>query len=273
MPDAITLVLPTYNRAAALVETLPWLLKLDGITEFVVVDDGSADDTAEVVTALRDPRVRLLRRARNAGAPAARNLGALAATGDWVLFGEDDCRFPPDYATILRAEALAHRADIVGAPMVHPGPDGDVEAALAAARARRDGANGLDEVAGFPDAPLVTPLLPAPALVRRAVFDRVRFDAGYRGNAYREETDFFLRAVEMGFRCLLTPATFFWEAGRWAGGQQRPRAATEWWTVRNNWRFLRRHAAWLAREGLVTSPAHEQAAFVARRARRLARQT
>jgi GT2 family glycosyltransferase len=117
---------------------------------------------------------------------------------------------------------------------------------------------------------VVTPLIPAPALVRRALALELRFDEGFRGNAYREETDFFLRATRAGARCLLTPRTYFWEPGRWAGGQQRPRAATELWTVRNNWRFLRRHGDWLAEAGHIGSPAGEQARFVGRRLRRLA---
>lgn len=267
-PD-ITVVLPTYNRAPALRANLPWIAALHAVGEIIVVDDGSADDTQAVLRAFDDQRLRVVRQPRNLGAPAARNRGAELARGAWVLFGEDDCRFPPDYAAVLRDEALAHGGDIVGAPMVHPAAGQRLDDAVAAARARRAGANGLDEVAGFPAATIVTPLVPAPALVRRALFDTLRFDEGYRGNAYREETDFFLRATQRGFRCLLTPHTYFWAAGRWPGGQFRPRAVTEYWTVRNNWRFLRRHAAWLVGEGLIRSPAREQAAFLARRTARL----
>ncbi len=75
------------------------------------------------------------------------------------------------------------------------------------------GADGLDEVAGFPPA-VATPLLPAPALVTSDVLDALGFDEGYRGNAYRAETDFFIRATRRGFACLLTPRRFFWDEGR-----------------------------------------------------------
>jgi glycosyltransferase involved in cell wall biosynthesis len=266
----ISAVLPTYDRAAALRVNLASFLALEGVGELVVVDDGSRDDTAAVLAAAGDPRLVVVRQDRNRGAPAARNAGVAAARGEWIVFVEDDCRFPADFALVLRDEARRHGADVVGAPMVWPRPGESVEDAVAAARARGTGENGLDEPAGFAADALVTPLLPAPALVRRALAAELRFDEGYGGNAYREETDFFLRATRAGARCVLTPRTFFWEPGRWSGGQSRPRLAAELWTVRNNWRFLRRHGDWLAASGHIASPAREQARFVGRRARRLA---
>jgi GT2 family glycosyltransferase len=264
----LSAVLPTYNRAAALRANLDSLLAVDGLDEIVVVDDGSGDNTWRWLRTVDDPRLRLLRRGCNCGSPSARNLGAVHASGDWVLFAEDDCRFPPDYAQVLLDEALRHPADIVGAPMVHLDTAPELDTALTLARRAEIGANGLDGVAGFPPASIETPLLPAPALVRRAVLDRLRFDEGYRGNAYREETDFFVRAVRAGFTCLLTPRTFFWDPQRFPGGQPRS-AVADLWALHNNWRFLRRHGDWLVAAGYISSPMREQLGFAARRLREL----
>ncbi len=266
---SISVVLPTFNRARALRRNFPSILELHGVAEIIVVDDGSSDDTADVLECMGDRRLWVARRSRNAGSPAARNLGAALARGSWVLFGEDDCRFPSNYALVLLEEANTYGAEIVGAPMVNVRRGQSLPSVLAAARSECRGAGGLDEMAGFPPTAVATPLLPAPVLVSRKVLDELRFDEGYRGNAYREETDFFIRATRRGFTCLLTPRTFFWEEGRWPGGQSRSLALTEYWTLRNNWRFLRRHGRWLVSHGYISSPFREQLAFVVRRLRQL----
>jgi hypothetical protein len=147
------------------------------------------------------------------------------------------------------------------------GPRGVVDEHLAQGGGQGDGVAGEREQRGPPSSPA------APRPSRRppgSSRPSPRAGAGRtpRGNAYREETDFFVRVARSEERCVLTPRTFFWEAGRWPGGQARHALCAEWWTVRNKWRFLRRDAAWLEAAGHITSPAAEQAAFVARRIRR-----
>ena len=272
-PAGVTLsaVLPTYDRASALRATFPTALAIEGVDELLVVDDGSAVTAEEVLQDVGDDRVRVLRHERNRGVTAARNTGAEHARGEWLLFLEDDCAFPQDYARRLLAEADRLGADVVGAPMVHLGPGESVERAVERARGERGGDGGLDGVARFPPRAVETPLLQAPTLVRRALWERLRFDEAYVGNAYREETDFFVRAARTGARCVLTPATWFWEAGRWPGGQPRHPLRAEWWTWRNNWLFLQRHEPWLVQQGLVRSARDEQLRFTGRRLARVVR--
>jgi cellulose synthase/poly-beta-1,6-N-acetylglucosamine synthase-like glycosyltransferase len=87
---SVSIVVPAFNAAgrigcclkALCAEAQRWN------AEIVVVDDGSSDDTAEIVR--RYPKVRLIHQA-NTGPAAARNRGAFAAKGDIVVFTDDDC--------------------------------------------------------------------------------------------------------------------------------------------------------------------------------------
>jgi glycosyltransferase involved in cell wall biosynthesis len=261
----ISIVLPTYNRAEALCLTLPELLKVRGVSELIVVDDGSTDETASVLEEMRDERLRIVYHDDHRGQPAARNSGVGAASGEWILFGEDDCVLPVDYALALHGEAVRHGADIVGAPWLNVSED-ERERALASGRAAAVTHVSLDtHPSSFPAEPLRTPFLPALALVRQEVFAWVRFHEGFRGNAYREETDFFVSAARQGFVCLLSPRTASFQALHSTGGARTTPLRYEYWAWRNNRLFLQRHGSWLRQHGYTGSPLIADLRFAARR--------
>lgn len=97
----VSFVVPTFRRPDALRSTLNALLRLDyppGEYEVVVVDDGSGDDTASLVRSLAeaDSRIRYHGQA-NSGVATARNNGARAATGELLIFLDDDMLVAPDH--------------------------------------------------------------------------------------------------------------------------------------------------------------------------------
>ncbi len=96
----ISVVIPAYNAAATLSRALDSVLAQTWPAhEIVVVDDGSADATAEVVRAAQaragGGRIRYLRQ-DNAGPSAARNRGVGEASGNWVAFLDADDWYYPD---------------------------------------------------------------------------------------------------------------------------------------------------------------------------------
>jgi cellulose synthase/poly-beta-1,6-N-acetylglucosamine synthase-like glycosyltransferase len=91
----VTVIVPAYNEAANIAATVRSLIASDyPNVEVVVIDDGSTDDTFDIVRALRLPRVRVYRQA-NAGKPAALNHGIARATGELVVLVDGDTVFDP----------------------------------------------------------------------------------------------------------------------------------------------------------------------------------
>jgi GT2 family glycosyltransferase len=264
----ISFVVPSHNRRDALRQNLPALLELDDVFEVIVVIDRRSDDGTEEMVGEEfgaEPRVRLLRQAAD-GLSSARNAGCAIARGEWVVISDDDLRYPHDYGPTLKRVAREQHADIVGAPWLNLADD-DMESALAAARARRGGVPTIDDHSVVPERELETPFMPAPALINRRVFERVRYDEHYGNTGWRDETDFFIQAVRSGFRCVLTPVTAMYQLEQWEGGSRRPRLEYEWSAIKNNWRFLSRHGRWLTEQGHIKSPTRGQLSFVAARAR------
>ncbi|MBJ6761354.1 glycosyltransferase family 2 protein [Myxococcaceae bacterium JPH2] len=98
-----SVVIPTYNRARLLEETLASVFAQDDTDyEVLVIDDGSTDDTVASLARHGD-RVRVLRQA-NAGQGMARNLGIREARGEYVVFlDSDDLWFPWTLSTYREA--------------------------------------------------------------------------------------------------------------------------------------------------------------------------
>jgi glycosyltransferase involved in cell wall biosynthesis len=94
----VSIIIPTYNRAELITQTLQSVrAQTFSDWECIVVDDGSTDETHRVVerVAAEDARFRLIRQA-NSTAAAARNRGAAEARGEFLAFLDDDDLFEPD---------------------------------------------------------------------------------------------------------------------------------------------------------------------------------
>lgn len=113
MQNRVSVVVPVYNGARYLGETLASALaQTHPPAEVIVVDDGSEDDSAAVAHSF-SPQVTLIRQA-HAGAGAARNQGAARATGEWLAFLDaDDLWIVDKLARQLVAAHNAPRPDMV----------------------------------------------------------------------------------------------------------------------------------------------------------------
>ena len=89
--ELVTVVVPVFNRAHAIARSIGSICcQSYRNLEILIIDDASSDDIGAAVEALKDPRVRLIRRDKNGGAAAARNIGVQAAAGDLIAFHDSD---------------------------------------------------------------------------------------------------------------------------------------------------------------------------------------
>ncbi len=96
----ISLIIPTHNRADALDLTLTHLAKQEfsGAWEVIVVNNRSTDDTDRVVCGRPFPvSLRLVHQESGSGPAVARNAGARVATGEYLIFIDNDILVNPDF--------------------------------------------------------------------------------------------------------------------------------------------------------------------------------
>lgn len=103
---AVSVVIPAKNAAAYIGEAIASALAQEGVSEVIVVDDGSTDGTIAIVRAIGDPRLRLMANDAS-GVSAARNFGARDARANWLMFLDADDRLRPDAVTTLLTAARA----------------------------------------------------------------------------------------------------------------------------------------------------------------------
>ena len=90
-PPRVTVLMAAFNAARFLRESVESILaQTFRDFELVIVDDGSTDDTAEIVRSFHDERIVLLRNERNLGLTASLNRGLRASRGEWIARQDAD---------------------------------------------------------------------------------------------------------------------------------------------------------------------------------------
>jgi glycosyltransferase involved in cell wall biosynthesis len=99
----ISIILPTYNRADTIIRAIR-SAQAQTVTdwELIVIDDGSTDNTAQVLAEVAESRMVVIRQP-NGGMTVARNTGILAAQGEYLAFLDSDDEFLPLHLELCMA--------------------------------------------------------------------------------------------------------------------------------------------------------------------------
>lgn len=112
--DLISIIIPAYNAQNHIGSCMKSVIdQTNPNIEIVVVNDGSTDDTEEIVQgfASNDPRIKIISKP-NAGLPQARKTGVEYSIGKYICFVDSDDWIEPDYCLNLYAAITSTNADI-----------------------------------------------------------------------------------------------------------------------------------------------------------------
>jgi glycosyltransferase involved in cell wall biosynthesis len=92
----VDIILPTYNGARYLKRSIDsCLTQTYKNVDLVIVDDGSTDETPEIIRSYKDERIKYIRHRKNAGLPNALNTGFANSHGDYLTWTSDDNQYLP----------------------------------------------------------------------------------------------------------------------------------------------------------------------------------
>ncbi|POX49411.1 bi-functional transferase/deacetylase [Streptomyces sp. Ru71] len=238
-PDApvtepVSVLVPAYNEAKCIENTVRSLMRSEHPIEVLVIDDGSTDGTARIVEAMGLPNVRVIRQL-NAGKPAALNRGLANARHDLIVMMDGDTVFEP--ATVRE--------------LVQPFADPRVGAVAGNAKVgNKDTLIGawqhIEYVMGFNldrrmyDVLQCMPTIPgAVGAFRRSALERV---GGMSDDTLAEDTDITMAIHRDGWRVVYAEKARAWT--------EAPESVQQLWSQRYRWSYGTMQAIWKHRRAL-----------------------
>lgn len=255
----ITVIIPSFNRAHLLHKTIPSYCQTL-VSRIILVDDCSSDNTTEVVAELQKQIsiLEYIRLPKNSRQPTAQNVALEKVDTEWVYFGDDDSVLYPNTIQRLFDTIAEHKADICGAKALYMAfgdslddIDGFVE------RSHKILPKDLPIVEldtlkvhfdSFVEKPIEVPFCHASALVNTELAKKVMFDPMYVGNAYREETDFFMGCSKIGAKIMYDSRAMQINLPpnlATGGARSSTKMKYRYYMIVNNWRFLNKHYSFL----------------------------
>jgi glycosyltransferase involved in cell wall biosynthesis len=109
----LSVVIPCYNEENTISELLSRVLKQPMVGEVIIIDDGSTDNSCQIINSLDDSRIVLISQDKNRGKGAALSRGLSFASLDYIVIQDADLEYDPNEYSKLMKPILENHADVV----------------------------------------------------------------------------------------------------------------------------------------------------------------
>jgi glycosyltransferase involved in cell wall biosynthesis len=109
----LSVVIPCYNEENTISELLSRVLKQPMVGEVIIIDDGSTDNSCQIINSLDDSRIVLISQDKNRGKGAAISRGLSFASLDYIVIQDADLEYDPNEYSKLMKPILENHADVV----------------------------------------------------------------------------------------------------------------------------------------------------------------
>ena len=111
--NLVTVIVPTYNTSKYIKKCIDSILNQTFKNiELIVIDDGSTDNTKDIIEKVNDKRLKYVYK-ENGGVSSARNLGIDLSTGNYIMFVDSDDYIDKDFIEVVHNYATKTECDIV----------------------------------------------------------------------------------------------------------------------------------------------------------------
>ncbi len=214
----ISVIIPTFNRGYTLSQVLDSFYRQKFVQEIIIVDDGGSDDTPAIVDEFSRKYLLIktlyLKNKKRKGAPYSRRRGLLAASGEFILFGDDDDFLEENYTEVCLEKLKSLKADIVSGRHFYRKPGENVASAIVRYKLEKRDVPPFDfrffyiNLDAKFEGDIELPFTHAIFLAKRDLLLSHDIDTFYsKGNGFREESDVQAKIYTRGGRIIMTNNT------------------------------------------------------------------
>lgn len=214
----ISIIIPTFNRGYTLVQVLDSFYRQKFIKEMIIVNDGGSDNTSDIINEFEKkyPLIKTiyLKNEKRKGAPYSRRRGLLVASGEFVLFGDDDDFLEENYTEVCLEKLKSLKADIVSGRHFFRNPEENIDSAINRFKSETRNVPPFDfrffyiNLDARFEGDVELPFTHAIFLARRGLLLSYDIDTFYsKGNGFREENDVQAKIYCRGGKIIMTNHT------------------------------------------------------------------